>query len=570
MKIGKALMFSLLLLALIVSCTQESSTTVTINAESQMEQWFSAGRNTHINISDMDPTVLYAVKTKNSGSRSVKATAKDTETNQGIVTTETGTHIPIPDSNNSCNFVGGDVEITSKDEIQVIQLTEGSDCRLSVDSEPTYIDEDGHYIWEEYYYVDFSQEPYNFSPEELSRLTFVNQGRGNIGESADYAVVSTDFAELVDRETKMFGTFDLSKHEGVILYNKLVGDENSYGWNQLILRPTTIVSCDSTDSVAQTNYYEIFQIDSSKADPNKEYVLVFNVDDSVDSYFHLMETAGEVTCYLDGSLRGFATPLLSDEDASRVFYLGKIKPNKDFILHSQIYNNQLDAEYNHYADVYVREINDYEKDMTKITLSDQEKTVYTLDIPARTKLELSVMVDAEANVKKNNLYVTLEANYLKDDDSLGDYIAEIPTESYLNMKGNNSDNSWGGKSMIGSCVTRTVGDKADLDSIYILVNARDCFSPIRVTITISHSDEKLPDVEKEGYEMLSIINNDGTPPVTEYVKYEQDGAYYTAPPAPSRPGYSFKGWWLFNTLYNPGDVMRVDGCSSLVAVWNKE
>lgn len=566
MKIGKALLFSLLLLALIVSCTQESSTTVTINAESQMEQWFSAGRNTHINISNMDPTVLYAVKTKNSGSRSVKATAKDTETNQGIVTTETGTHIPIPDSNNSCNFVGGDVEITSKDEIQVIQLTKGSDCRLSVDSEPTYIDEDGHYIWEEYYYVDFSQEPYNFSSDELTRLTFVNQGRGNIGESADYAVVSTDFAELVDWETKMFGTFDLSKHEGVILYNKLVGDENSYGWNQLILRPTTMVSCNS-EEVALTNYYEILQIDASTADPNKEYVLVINVDDNVDGYYHLMETAGEMMCYLDGSFKGFATPIISDEEASRVFHLGKITPEKDFILHSQVYNNQLDVEYDHYADVYIREINDYEKNMISIMLSDQEDTIYTLDIPANTRLELSVMVDAEPKVQKDNLYVTFEARYINDDDSLGDFIAEMPTESYLNMKNNNPGGHAAGKSMTGSCITRTVSNKMDLESIYLLVNCLECTQPIRVTITIKRSEEALPFVEQEGGNQLTIVNNNGDPPTTVFVEYD---TYYTAPPAPSRAGYSFKGWWLLNTLYNPGDSMRVDGYSTLVGVWDEE
>ena len=557
---------AILFLIIFCSCSQQAGSTVSINASTQKDQWFKASRSTHIDISQMDPTVLYAVKTKSGRSRGLLA--RDVSTSESILTTEAGTNIPVPDENNSCSFVGGDVNITSDDEIQLVELKAGTDCTLHATGEPNFITEDGDRVWEEYYYVDLTQPPYDFSEDELKRMTlasFITTGNGGAGRS-DCAIVSTNFTAVADENSGMFGTFDLTGYTGVILYNK-VGIINGENWTQtVLLQPTNLISCDGSTTEIN-DFYDVLQIDASTAVAGKEYVLVIKTYEP--GSYSIGKWNTPMTSFTDGTSRGFAVPITSDEADASVIYMGEIDPSRDFLIDCPIYNT--DQQTKHYADVYIREISETEKNLSKITLSPSGTTVFTVDVPARTVFKTPLMVTAEDEELKKNLYITIQCNYLNDDGSLGDIYGEGDIGTWLNVS-HDYGTGMGTKPMEGSYTKRLVSSHELLENITLLVGDTKASKNLRFTITIEKSEEPLEmDYPGEDGWMLYVVPNNGSPIQSVKVKNtERYGlAPYTLPAAPSRPGYSFKSWSIRHTLYQPGETIMIDSDNSIVAVWDK-
>jgi len=554
------------LLVLAVSCSDSGSANpseVSIDASSQTDQWFPAGRNTSISITSMDPTVLYAVKTKKGGSRSLSA--RDSESSDSILTTESGTNIPIPDEDCSCNFIGSDVHITTQDDIQIVELKAGTDMTLHASGEPDYIAENGDRVWEEYYYVDLTQPPYNFTPDELKRMTVFTKHTGSGSGGSNWAMVSTNFSAIVDETSGMFGAFDISEHEGVIIYSQICIKSGTDWTQRVYLRPTTLMSCDSSVTAINESY-EVLQVDTSTASADKEYVLVMKKYE--EGAYLLEQHSAEMTRFLDGTSRGFAIPISSDEADASVIYLGKIDPSRDFLIDFPIYNT--DEEQRHYADVYIREISDYEKNMGRIMLTSEDDMEFTIDVPAnagRFKYPLLVGAEGDDNNLKNNLIVSVECNELEGGIK-GDYYGRGYTEVYMNMSHSYSV-GMSGKAMYGSYSSSVVTDTNYLETLCLYANYSA--KPLRFTIHIKRSDEPIrEDGFDPSYWKLTIVPNNGGEIRTENVPtLEPHGvAKYTAPAAPSRPGYEFVGWGIGGSVYQPGDQIDIYFENVLVAIWN--
>lgn len=568
----KFLIIVIVLFSLVLaSCSQGPSSGVSISASSQKDQWFTAGRRTHIDITEMDPTVLYAVRTKSGRVRGISS--RDANSSDSILTTEAGTHIPVPDENNSCNFVGSDVDISSsKDEIQLVELKAGTDFTLYASGEPDFITDEGERIWEEYYYVDLTQPPFDYTPEELKRMTLYGMPLGGSGSgSDDMAIVSTNFTAVVDEFSGTFGLIDLTGHDDVILYSK-IGILSGSDWSRkLILKPTTIIGCDSS-VVEIDDYFTTLQVNSSSAVPDIEYVLVINKYE--DGVYQLEEWSSSMTRFTDGTSRAFAVPITTNEPDVTVIYLGTIESGRDFLIDFPIFNTDMTPK--HYADVYIREINDYEKDMSGFTLSSTGKTIYTVDIPAGTRYKQPLMVSAEEGAFKNNLIITTECNYLNDDGTLGDYYCGY-IDTYLNAS-HSYGVGYSGMAMYGPISKREIYDHFLLETISIEVirfedEERRSDRKLRLKITIEHSDEPLENdyYNWKGWEVLVIPNNgekNYSVLVTTQEKY--GNGTITAPSAPSRGGYSFIGWSLNGNMYSPGSQIRIDFTNTLVGVWEKQ
>ncbi len=561
------LFFLCIMLALVVSCSDGGShsgaiSDVTINASSQKDVWFPASKHSRVNITSMDSTVLYAVKTRNGGSRGL--TYKDAGSSESIITTGAGTNIPIPDENNSCNFIGEDVDITAEDEIQVVELKAGTDLTLHAAGEPDFISEDGEKVWEEYYYVDLTQAPFDFTAEEKERLTLVSVQTGSGSGGSDWAMVSTNFSAIVDEYSGMFGAFDLSGHDAVILYNK-VGIRSGSDWTQrLILKPTTMVTCDS--SVTEINdFYEVLQIDASTATPGKEYVLVMETYEP--GWYALKEWSASMTRFLDGRSRDFAVPIASDEPHASVIYLGEIDPSNDFLVDFPVYDT--DQEQRHYADVYIREISDYEKNMARILLTSENELVFTVDVPAYTNFRYPVLVRSEGEDKnlKNDLFVSVECKEL-DGGVVGDYFGGY-VEAYYNSS---HDHGVGmsGDAALGSFSSHSVSHSDYLETFCLSANSKE--KDLRFTIHITRSDEPLQWKEHDpSFWEITIIPNNGESFRTEKVFTDEPHGKgpFTFPAAPSRPGYSFARWGLNDSVFNPGDTVDIYFNQTVVAVWDR-
>ncbi len=566
MKSVSAILLSLcILLFFAVSCSDGSSASpheLTIDASSQKDVWFPAGRFTDISINSMDPTVLYAVKTKNGGARGL--VSRDNEPSDNILTTEVGTNIPIPDEDCSCNFVGGDVNITTEGEISVVELKAGTDLTLYATGEPDFITEEGERVWEEYYYVDLTQPPFDFTPEEKKRLTLFTEGTGSGSGCSDWAMVSTNFSAIVDEYSGMFGAFDLTGHDAVILYNK-IGILSGSDWTRKIsIKPTLMLSCDS--SVTEINdYYEVLQVDTSTATPGKEYVLV--MEKYEPGWYGLDEWSASMTRFLDGRSRDFAIPIASNEPSASVVYLGEIDPSKDFLIDFPVFDT--DHEPRHYADVYIREISDYERNLASIILTTDNELVFSVDVPAHTSFKYPVLVRSEDKDKtlKNNLFVSIECNELNGGVK-GDFYGRGYTETYFN-----SSHSYGvgmsGNALYGSSGSHLVSDSDYLETFCLYAYSND--KPLRFTVTITRSDEPLRwEPSNPSFWKVTIIPNNGEGFRTENVQTDEPygRARFTFPAAPSRPGYSFAGWGLNGMLYQPGTEVDIMFHNSVVAVWD--
>ena len=404
--------------------------------------------------------------------------------------------------------------------------------------------------------------------EHLLSLTLYKMHLGGSGSGGDdMAIVSTNFTAVVDEFSGTFGLIDLTGHDGVILYSK-IGILSGSDWKRkLILRPTTIVKCDSS-TVEINDYCATLQVDSSTVTPGKEYVLVLKKYEP--GWYALEEWSSTMTRYTDGTSRGFATPISSDEPDASVIYLGTIEPGRDILIEFPIFDTDMTSK--HYADVYIREINAYEKTMSGITLSATDKTEYTVDIPAGKLFKNPLMVSAEEGAPKNNLIINVQCNYLNDDGTLGDYYGGY-IEAYLNASHTYGVGS-SGYAMYGPISTREIEQNELLETIKITVNTNGSTRNLRMKVTIEHSDEPLIDDSYnnwKGWEVLVIPNN-GEANYSMLVKTAEKfgNATITAPSAPSRNGYNFIGWSLNGNMYSPGSQIRIDFTNTLVGVWEKQ
>ena len=554
----------------IVSCSQEPAGTLSIDVSTQTEQWFSAKSGTKITLSSMDPTVMYAVKTKSGDARAVYPRGSEDDSSS-ILTTQVGTHIPIPEMDLTCTFLGIDVNITRSDDLSIIKLKLGQDFTLDTSERGAdFIASDGTRVWEEYYYCDLLFRGY--TQEELSHMVLVTEQSGSGSGSSDSAMVSLGFKQLANPETGAYGTVDLRGMLGVILYNNVGILSGTASTQKLILEPSTLIECDQTVQIKGT--HEVLQVKAETADPEKEYVLEVTTYDPNAEYIRLnMRNSLTMSIFADnGESRGFIVPLGQKQDGTHLVYLGKIKPTRDFLIDFPLMNASQGLE--KYADVRIREITPEEKNAAILTLTSEQKQTFTMDIdPAGNGFMIikPVLVESEnSNVLKNNLLITAECNYLNPDDSLGDYY-EGCVETAVNTSHSYSV-GYGNTSLMGSYAEGISPDSSYLEVIKLEVENPDPGKRLRITISIERSPEKLKwDFDYSKWKLM-IVPNNGTKPYTMDVPtLEPAGqAVFTVPPAPSRPGYSFISWSLNGNPCYPGEscYMRFNDC--LVAVWEKD
>ena len=412
---------------------------------------------------------------------------------------------------------------------------------------------DGMNVWEEYYTVDLS----NLTENEKKRMTLEpwwTRNGDNQTERMDWEFLSVETHTGLNTHTGLM-TFNLSGNNSVILHFKFSVSGSTDTILNLILKPTVLVSTNSS-VVPINDFYETLQIDTSNAVSGKEYVLVIKPDNTVDGSIGLSTWSSVNTRFLNGNDRGPTQKIETNENNATAVYLGKIERNNDFLITFPIHNSS--EEPHHYADVYIREISNYEATKmaeSRVVIKGSGDTVYTVDVPARTVLQKSLNVVPAEGTQANNLFITTECNYLNSDGTLGDYYG-------LGSVSNSLD----GWSTDG---TYSVFQKSTLSSMSLFAN-NITDGLLRITLTIHKSNNPItPWTNNPDSNTVTIIPNNGDDFYTIVVPTDTPygSGSFEAPVAPVRDGYRFVQWARQGWTYQPGDTVTVGFDDTMVGVW---
>ena len=427
--------------------------------------------------------------------------------------------------------------------------------RLVFDNTATpadFVTEDGTNVWERYYNVDMS----SLSKEERQRMTFNVwwTNGGGVSQDIDWEALTPDTNTKIRMNNGCL-TDDLSEYDSIIIHYKVSMPKAETTVHKLLLKPTVMVDTNAT-IVPINDFYETLQVDTSNAVSGKEYVLVIKPDKTEDGWIGLCTWSSVNTRYLDVANRAPTQKIETNEKNATVVYLGEIEQNRDFLITFPIH--QSSEEPHHYADVYIREISDYEAvkmSESRVVIDGSEDTVVTIDVPANTLLQKSLIVVPEKGTEAKNLFITTECNYLNSDGSIGDYYG-------LGSVSNSLD----GWSTDG---TYSVFQKESLNGMSLFIN-NITSGKLRLTITIHKSDTPItPWTNKPESHTVTIIPNNGEEFYKLVVPTDEPygDASFKAPAAPTRAGYSFVQWARQGHTYQPGDTVTFGFDDTMVAVW---
>ena len=127
-----------------------------------------------------------------------------------------------------------------------------------------------------------------------------------------------------------------------------------------------------------------------------------------------------------------------------------------------------------------------------------------------------------------------------------------------------------GDAALGSFSSHSVSHSDYLETFCLSANSKE--KDLRFTIHITRSVEPIQWKEHDpSFWEITIIPNNGESFRTEKVFTDEPHGKgsFTFPAAPSRPGYSFAGWGLNDSVFNPDDTVEIYFNQTVVAVWDR-
>lgn len=533
--------FVMLMLVCAVSCDSEASgtpeTEIVFDAGNLNASWVKVAKGSRITIENMDNSMMYAVKTRGR-SKGVSRSAADPS---NIFKGNEDTYIPIPDKDNRASFTASSIDIQGSGSIQVIRLRDGSDdMKLDEVNDPvSFLDYDGSRVYEEYYHIDFSQEPYKSLDRSRIALLTYRQGSGSGESNWGYATIG---AGGIKPEVGTAGLYDFSGYDSINLYNTMTVVQSNNPWSQqlVITNPIRYEGSVAQNIPSKCNVYSVGPIDDGD-----DYVLEINKVSGLryDDQFYMR--------YVNGDFNGFAFPVGSDDSSKDIYYIGKIE--KELLAEIKVYS--VEDQDNDFGTVKFRkatidETTEYRSNF--ITINSDE-FVFTMNLAARDDKEYKFIVEPEVGRTLNDMYITTEYTY---DD--GTYI-----EGYCRTATKSSHTYGTGYSTNSFIGPYTIFSQESMDLLENLnIRAKDK-NPVNVKITFKKSDSVVIDDYRTSGCKLFVIN--GKEITVERIKINNN---YKVPEL-VKQGYTFRGMYYNGNLFKMGDIIPINyAYSAIVAAWD--
>lgn len=526
-------------LLLFVSCGEEKKliTSVSVDMDNLSGEWIEVDGTTEITLANMNPDVMYKITPTSSSERSVSVSRGN-----GIPKVFQGnsdTWLPIPDEKGESDFLGSDIGIDNRGKIRIQTLKTSSDDMTLKETEPeSYINSKGEKVWEEYYHIDFSKEPYNKLDRSRITITTYRNGSGNGGSDWGYITENEGCLNPVGITA---GVFDFSSTPYINLFNTMTVSYSTNPWSQELIISNPI-QCNLDEEKILTS--KCSTLSFNPEDKSKIYVIELKKADSV-SY---RDCEDYNLRYLDGTLAGFSYEL-SDTAAC----LGIIK--SELLLDISAHADEDNTEW---GSVVFREATDDEKkdyEAHFITVTSSSKT-YTLTIPGGSENQSYIVKaqDKEALKLINNAVMKVE---LRKSD--GSYPTEN-TSTRLRMEhtyqiGTSTQNLYGPYSEYG------ISNNCVLSQIEFTSKSKE---DIEVTISFEPSEKRIYSSQKA---MVFILSDNWDSPRVQEMKANST---YTVPTL-EREGYTFNGLYYRGKLYKPGKELKMTSYlyAAMVASWTK-
>ena len=540
MRMKKALIFAsifLVILGLSISCENTDDSiisSVTIDASAIDDISYAVGKKTIITIENMEKDKMYAVKVGGQNSRSLSS--RGAITNENVFYGGGNSWIPIPDDNGMSSFTANEIEINGKTDIKLVLLRDGSDDFTIKESEDpvSYYNDDGERVYEEYYHIDFSQEPYNQLDKGRISLRTLCTGSGG-GIDVNWGYVTID-AGGIKPEGYTAGLYDFSDKEFVNLYNTIsIRYSTSPMASRLLISNPIPCNIDEPATIRTVGSVMSF----IPPEKGKEYVLVLNKKEGVDysDDFNLR--------YIDGQFHNFTFPI--DDNT---YYIGKL--DREIVVDITAFAGGLMSD--DYGSVTFRkatesEIEEYNRDFVTI---DKDEYEFLLRKEGYDDSE-SVFFVQDVNGKALEDY-EMTSEFLYEDGSYVEGYCEV----YYNSK-HSYGVGYSGQSVSGSYGVYQPVNRKHLQKFSIRVLNSE---PVNVKITFR---KKQPITNEDRLNCnLFVVENHGAEIKVE--KIPLNGTYTI--PKLEKEGYEYEGMYYNGTLYEAGEQVVINrSYSAITAAW---
>lgn len=540
-KLIGSLLLSLAAIAVLVfaSCNAGESARLVFDANNLDENWEGVSRNSRITLENMDPSVMYAVKTRG-GSRTLHRAAVDSS---NIFKGNENTYIPIPDNNYKSSFTANDVHIYGSGSVQIVKLRDGSDDMTIREAEDpvSFYNSEGEAVYEEYYHIDFTQEPY--SSLDKSRISLLVYGLGSGSGGSNWGYVTID-AGGIRPAGYTAGLYDFSSFDSINLYNTMaIAHSSSPHSQELII--TNPIRCELGKPQKIPSKYGVFSIGPATVGTN--YVLEIDKEPGLyyDDDFNLR--------YVNGDFDSFAFSVHTSESKD-VYFLGEI--DKELLCDVWLYiGGYSGSDFGSitFREATEEEISEYQSHF--FTIKD-DTTVFNLRLAPKDYSEHEFIAISGDGKLLNNMYITAEYTY-----DNGEYI-EGYCETYL-RNSHFYGVGHGGTALTGAYVEYPLTSGSILE--IFKVRALDT-EPVNVKITFKRSDSEVTDDSSwRSICDLFVVPNNGQEISHELIKHYE---YYTVPEL-VRPGYSYRGMYYSGRLYKSGEKIQIENVhSAIIAAWD--
>lgn len=507
---------------------------VTIDASAIDDILYAVGKKTIITIENMEKDKMYAVKVEGQNSRSLSS--RGAITNENVFYGGGNSWIPIPDDNGMSSFTANEIEINGKTDIKLVLLRDGSDdftIKESEDPVSCYNDE-GDRVYEEYYHIDFSQEPYNqLDKGRISLRTLCTGSGGGIGVNWGYVTID---AGGIKPEGYTAGLYDFSDKEFVNLYNSLsIRYSTSPMASRLLISNPIPCNIDEAATIRTVGSVMSF----IPPEKGKEYVLDLNKKEGVyySDDFNLR--------YIDGQFHNFTFPI--DDDT---YYIGKL--DSEIVVDITASAGGLMSD--DYGSVTFREANESEIEEYNRHFVTIDKDEYEFFL-GKTGYDYSesVFFVQDENGKALEDY-EMTSEFLYEDGSYVEGYCEV----YYNSK-HSYGVGYSGVSVSGSYGVYQPDNDDLLQKFSIRVLDSE---PVNVKITF----RKKQPIKNEDFLNcnLFVVENHGAEIKVE--KIPSNGTYTI--PKLEKEGYEYEGMYYKGTLYKAGEQVVINNLySAITAAW---
>lgn len=518
---------------------------ITFDASNLPTGSYPVSASSKIIISSMEKDAMYTIITEGYNGRFVSTREKNLMDNESasIISTSPNSFIPVPDENSVSIFYGNEINIINKANLKIIKLRDGSDDMTIKESEdiPSYVTTSGTKTYEEFYHIDFVQEPYNSLDKTKIVLLTKKIGSGSGGSNWGY--VTTGRGGIQPKK-HLPGIYNFSDTSYINLYHQMTVVHSESPWTQTLMIKNPVLLTLDTDLKLKSDS-EVLEIPPTQ----EEYVLEITKNSTL--YYAPISQLNPR--FYDGQFFGHLLEL-EENKTKTVAYLGKIDDN--ILLDVSIFTdnnttlnygsvNVRKATYEEqlkYSDSCIEFIGDKTEFIQKLQANDDNKYIYKA-------------ISNDGSVL-NNYTATVEFTYADSNE----YITENPRTDF--HSGHLNGVGYSGDVFEGSYGIVNIHDRNVLDQFKI-----QCKSDKAVDVKITfEKKDYLPRDDFSAFSHLFLVKNNGEP--VEMIKIEPRGIYTV--PKLTREGHTYNGMYYLGKKYTSGQEIKIQHPrNAIIASWSK-